>query len=217
MRNQLCCYQLIPVNFAGYGILLVVSTILATYACADQSVPDNWREKCRQIVSGQYLQHYDSQHQFDEQSKMLERQIIKMTADLGETRQIYDKLEAKSQNSEFDKDQANQLQNLRTKLKMQESLLADKKSALTKTQERLELASGKLQRFTAKVEPLFRIDRKKPEEADPGYGIRLEFSSPCPQHRHVCPLPSDEATKLRDLSAEIEGSDACVKYSQIRL
>jgi hypothetical protein len=216
MRRRIFRKPLICVKFAGLVVLLVTNNSITIYASTDQTVPDNWREKCRQIVSGQYLQHFDSKHQFSQQEKQLETQIARMTSELNDTRTQFDQLEAKTQNSEFDKDEANQLHNLRAKLKLQESLLADKKSAIAKTRERLESAAGKLERYIAKVEPIFRIDQKKPEEADPGYGIRLEFRSPCPKHRHVCPLPVADAQKLRDLTLDIEGADACVKYSQIK-
>jgi hypothetical protein len=202
-------------SFMSLFALIFVQSVGFT-ALGANPAPDNWRERCRQIISGVYLQHYDAKVQAESQIATMQRQINELQSALARTNSEYDALDQKSKHAEFDKTQATRLNDLRSKVKFQKDLLQAKQQAEFAARQRAAQADERLRRFATKTETIFRIERSPGMQAAAGYGIRLDFKSACPKHRHVCPLPAAEALELGKIAAELEAADACTKYSTIK-
>ena len=50
---------------------------------------------------------------------------------------------------------------------------------------------------------------------DGGYPIVVSYRSSCPKYRHLCPLPREDANRLRAIEIDGEVPVACERYASL--
>jgi hypothetical protein len=197
--------------------ILLLTFFSAVHAFANESSdrPDNWREQCRQVMSGIYLHHYDAAKQARDFATVLVKEIEALEKSLVLDKKKLDDADKKNRTSEFEKKLAIDVYEAKQRVENIESSLASKKEALIQAKKVEAQQSSDLKHFEKIIAPVFKIEEKT-KETVAGYQFRLNFKAECPRFRAVCPLPAVQSAALLKLVAEMEDTMACERYAGIK-
>jgi hypothetical protein len=185
---------------------------------------ENLREACRKIVAGEWLSTLDEKVQAEGWLKAIDAKSERTTKELAEQKRKLEELKKKTRTGEFRPGEsterdiaAGMVMNLETDLAANEALRGPARARLAKAQSDEKA-------FQDKIAPVFVVRKIEPEKSangaraskPGGYPWEVDWRSPCPRWRFQCPLPPEQATALRRMFEDQQGShEACLRYASI--
>ena len=198
-------------------IWLLAATVAWTAKVAVARPDDyrvNAREACRQSVSGAYIKAYDER----EKARTLVKAILGTLHDTDQALAAASaderSLKAKSGAKEFEIEHAVELDTARTKVSTFAAQKKELETELARARDdearTIEVEKG----FLKAVVGAFTMTRMG-DTRDGGYPIRLDYKSPCPKFRVLCPLPAADAAVIEKIPLEGDARAACQRYTGI--
>jgi|GEM_PF-2261838 len=197
--------------------ILLLTFFSAVHAFANESSdrPDNWREQCRQVMSGIYLHHYDAAKQARDFAALLVKEIEALEKSLKTDKERLAAADKKARTNEFEKKLAIDVYEAKQRVENLETSLASKKEALVQAKNVEAQQTADLQQFESTISPVFKIEDKTTQSVA-GYQFRLNFKAECPRFRALCPLPAAQSAALLKMVSEMENTLACERYANIK-
>lgn len=193
------------------GVALLGAT--AAHARPDSQKP-NAREACRIAVAGTYLKTYDERERLKTYIRALDAQEKELVAALTKVNTEDKALAAKASAEAFDV----------TLAVRRDEVLANKRTLEMRAQEARDLkrqAATDLDQHVAaeltlrrQVDRVFRFTRTE-DKPDGGYPTDLQYKSPCPKYRYLCPLPVKDVEALLLIKDNGKPLSDCEKYASL--
>lgn len=201
-----------------YAVLLIFSAFFAQKLTAEDIVDTNFRERCRKTISGQYSNAL-ADKALAEDAVTLASDAIKKSKKQIEADDV--KLKAireKIQTSEYSPELINERDAVTAQIKLYKEQLSVSQGQLASSQKLLDTSKKRIESIRKKVESIFTVTMVPDPEGGPRKLLaRIEWKSPCPKYRVLCPLPPKDVTVLKELRKEIDDSDlSCDRYSKIK-
>ena len=201
-----------------YAVLLIISSFAAQILKAEDIVDTNFRERCRKTVSGQYS-NVLADKTLAEDAVTLATEAIKKSqkqidADEVKMKALHRKLES----SEYSTEAIQERDMLTAQIKLYREQKATSETQLAAAQKLLLASKKRIESIHKKVESIFTVTMVPDPEGGPRPLVgKIEWKSPCPKYRVLCPLPARDAGVLRELRNEIDDSDlSCERYVKIK-
>jgi hypothetical protein len=202
-------------------ILLPIKTscfVFIWLAFSQPSYADNWREQCRKIVSGEYLNAYSDQRRAKDAEilalKSLRALTPKLSTFIKKLGQINEQLAKENYNPELiEKRYA-----ARAQIKVLEEQIQDQEARVALSKSERSTAERRFKILDAPVRSIFTVEfADDPEGLPRSIFAGLNWKSPCPKFRSLCPLPENQRNDLSaNLTPLLPEKESCRKYSSIR-
>ena len=193
-------------------LTLVVSLAVAESALAmPPEYQVNAREACRRAIAGAYLNAYGELDRLGMEQRAATAQVVSLGAKLAEAQRRYDTAVAKHKAAGFDQVLAAERDEARSLLELltaQRRDYAAQASRASQGQTRQLLIEQQLRK---QVEKVFIIARTG-DLPDGGYPEHVDYRSPCPKFRSLCPLPDSEQELLLGIQVDGQTPEACQRY-----
>jgi hypothetical protein len=196
-------------------IIAAGSTGLAGRAAgAPAELTPNLREECRRIVAGSYLVVYDEKERLAASIRQLAAQIETVQKAREEARRDLARAAQRSREQGFELSLAAERDaaeiRVRTLGAQVDDFRAMQRDAALRLAKRTE-DERQLRVTTQKVFYFMRLA----EPAGGGYPFKIDFRTPCPPYRYLCPLPPRQADELLKVQIDGETPEACVHYAAL--
>ncbi len=201
-----------------HSFLIIFSSIIAVSALAEGDETINFREKCRRAVSGTFATVLADMHMADDGVTLAEN-FSKKARILEDSFELKMKaLKKKIAANDYSPDLLNERDVIASQIKLYHEQLLTSQSQLETAKKQKSDANKRESNLRKKVEAIFTVIMSE----DPDGGIRplfnkLEWKSPCPKYRTLCPLPPHDAELLISLTDDMDDpSLVCHRYSKIK-
>ena len=201
-----------------YAVLLIFSSFLLPRAWASGDPDTNFRERCRRTVSGQYSSLVADMAMSDDSVTLAndarKKSLKQIDSDEIKMKALRKKLEA----SEYSPELLSERDMLAAQLKLYHEQLASSEGQIESAKKRQATTKKRIDSARKKVESIFKVNLVPDPEGGPRPLIgQIEWKSPCPKYRALCPLPVKDAAVLVALLDEIDDSDlSCHHYAKIK-
>lgn len=201
-----------------YAGLLIFSAFSAQNLRAEDTVDTNFRERCRKTISGQYSNALSDRSLAEDAVTLAGEAISKSKKQIESDESKLKTLKQKIQSSEFSADLISERDALTGQIKLYQEQLATSESQLKAAQKLLATSKKHIESIRKKVESIFTVTMvPDPEGGQRKLLARIEWKSPCPKYRVLCPLPEKDLKILKELRTEVDDSDlACERYTKIK-
>lgn len=195
-------------------IFLGFSSSARSQESVDGLERDDWRSRCREMVAGAYINDYDRSRQNEVRLPEIKSQLVKLKKLEKDLDLKITKKKREFDRQEFSKKLTFELQRLKSK-KANVSIQAENlRGVISRTQSEYDATSLHLKTLKTLIKPVFKkVDDINARKGS--YGFTLEYISPCPKYRSVCPLPKKQAKALEKISEFLKSSTACKRYAKI--
>ncbi len=201
-----------------YAVLLIFSAFYGPKPLAADNLDTNFRERCRKTVSGQYSNALADKALAEDAvtlaSDAIKKSKKQIEADEAKLKVIREKI----QTSEYSPELVNERDAVTAQIKLYKEQLSVSQGQLASSQKLLDTSKKRIESIRKKVESIFTVTMVPDPEGGPRKLLaRIEWKSPCPKYRVLCPLPVKDITVLKELRKEIDDSDlSCDRYSKIK-
>ena len=201
-----------------YAVLLIFSAFYGPKPLAADNLDTNFRERCRKTISGQYSNALADKALAEDAVALATEAITKSKKQITSDETKLKALNQKIQSTEYAPDLLNERDLLTSQIKLYREQLATSEGQLASSQKLMTTSKKRIESIRTKVESIFTVTMVP----DPEGGLRkllakIEWKSPCPKYRVLCPLPEKDLKILKELRLEIDDSDlACERYTKIK-
>jgi hypothetical protein len=195
-----------------------ISQIFALLAAAQsaQAIPDDYRanvrEACRQAISGAYIEAYTERERNRTLIRTLNENLKETDSALTTARAAQKRLKAEAEGRDFELSRAVAIDQSSARVKTLAAQRDDYAALIHRAQADFSTAEGREKSLLAALAKVF-TDERSMDRADGGFPIRLDYKSPCPKYRALCPLPVDDAKALAAIPIEGGSPEACRRYA----
>lgn len=190
--------------------------LVTAMAAPAHAVPDDYkvnvREGCRQAVSGAYITAYTERERNRTLIRSLAGNVQDTAAALKAAQADLARLKAASEGKDFDLQHAVKIDQATTRVSTLDAQRADYGSLQDQAKRAFDAAQAQEKRLFAALTKVFTVERMN-DRADGGFPIRLEYKSPCPKYRALCPLPVDDAKNLLAIPMDGGTPQSCQRYA----
>ncbi len=195
-------------------LFLFLMLVLSSGLRAAEEARHDMREHCRAEVSGTLLAAYNdvdylrgliaqSEQKLKDskaRQQMLDLQFQQLKKNTGDAVPAFDLDE--------------QVLALRFEIETLREQIQEAEKHVAENQKELDQREGFRKMFEALALPVFQIVRKK--DSPPGaYDFRLEYKHACGPYELLCPLPRDQAVKLKSIAEKLARPQWCERYAQL--
>lgn len=194
--------------------LLFITFTLAPRLHAAEEARHDMREHCRAEVSGTLLSAYNDVDYLRGLIAQSEQKVkdSKARKEMHDLRYQQLKTNGKDPIPAFDMDE--QVLALRFEIETLRDQIREAEEHIAANQKELSQREAFRKSFEALVIPVFQIVRKK--DSPPGaYDFRLEYKHACGPYELLCPLPRDQATRLKAIAGKLTRPQWCERYAQL--
>jgi len=199
-------------------LLIIISSFsaLTTEAVEDETV--NFRERCRRAVSGTFASVLADMNMADDGVTLAENFTKKARIQVDAYEIKLKTLNKKITANDYSPDLLNERDVITSQIKLYHEQWLSSQSQLETAKKQKTDAKKRETSMRKKVEAIFTVFMND----DPDGGFRplfnkLEWKSPCPKYRALCPLPPREAVILTSLTDDIDDPAlVCHRYSKIK-
>jgi hypothetical protein len=201
-----------------YAVLLIFSAFCGQKLLAADNLDTNFRELCRKTISGQYSNALADKALAEDAVALATEAITKSKKQITSDETKLKALNQKIQSTEYAPDLLNERDLLASQIKLYREQLATSEGQLVSSKQLMTTSKKRIESIRKKVESIFTVTMVP----DPEGGLRkllakIEWKSPCPKYRVLCPLPEKDLKILKELRLEIDDSDlACERYTKIK-
>lgn len=195
-------------------VLLFLILAFSLRLHAAEEARHDMREHCRAEVSGTLLSAYNDVDYL----RGLIAQSEQKVKDSRARQQMLDlryqqlKTNTKDPIPAFDMDE--QVLALRFEIETLRDQIREAEQHIAENQKELSQREAFRKSFEALAIAVFQIVRKK--DSPPGaYDFRLEYKHACGPYELLCPLPRDQATKLKAIAEKLSRPQWCERYAQL--
>lgn len=185
---------------------------------AQDDVTLNYREKCRRIASGAYADAVGDKYQAEDGIQLAENAKKKSKAVIeiheAKLRMVNKKLES----NDYDVQLLEERDAITSQIKLFHEQLLASESQLETARKKLALVTKQHNALKSKIDKIFNATFTEDPDGGPRklFGT-IEWKSPCPKYRSLCPLPAKDSKILASLLDNIDDQDrACFKYSKLK-
>lgn len=197
---------------------LMTAAALTLAAPRAAAVPDelrvNVREGCRQAISGAYIGAYTERERNRTLLRTLAAQMKEVDEALSAARADLARNKREADGKAFDLGHAVQNDQVQARVKALEAQRADNLALAAQAETGHAAESAREKALLTALSKVFTVERSL-DRADGGFPIRLEYKSPCPKFRALCPLPVDDAKALVAIPLEGGPPEACTRYATL--
>ncbi|HET9236012.1 MAG TPA: hypothetical protein VFO10_02105 [Oligoflexus sp.] len=193
-------------------LLLTFALSLRLYAA--EEARHDMREHCRAEVSGTLLSAYNDVDYLRGLIAQSEQKVkdSKARREMLDLRYHQLKTNTKDPIPAFDMDE--QVLALRFEIETLRDQIREAEQHVAENQKELNQREAFRKSFEALVTPVFQIVRKK--DSPPGaYDFRLEYRHACGPYELLCPLPRDQAARLKAIAEKLARPQWCERYAQL--
>jgi hypothetical protein len=201
-----------------YALLLIFLAFYAQKMTAQNNLNTNFREMCRKTISGQYSNAL-ADFALAQDSVTLAKEAIKklaklISSDESKLSTVSQKLKA----SEYSPNLIHERDALVSQIKLYKEQLMTTQKQLTSSQNLHSTSKKRVESIRKKVESIFNISMVADPEGGPRKLLaKVDWKSPCPKYRVLCPLPIKDVNVLKELTKELDDSElACERYTKIK-
>jgi hypothetical protein len=194
-------------------LLFITFTLTPRLHAAEEARYD-MREHCRAEVSGTLLSAYNDVDYLRGLIAQSEQKLkdSKARKEMHDLRYQQLKTNTKDPIPAFDMDE--QVLALRFEIETLRDQIREAEQHIAENQKELSQREAFRKSFEALVIPVFQIVRKK--DSPPGaYDFRLEYKHACGPYELLCPLPRDQAARLKVISEKLTRPQWCERYAQL--
>jgi len=201
-----------------YAVLLIISSISAQTLRAEDVVDVNFRERCRKAISGQYSNVLADKALAEDAVTLASEAIKKSQKQIDSDEVKMKALRRKLETSEYSPELMNDRDVLAAQIKLYHEQMATSQGQLASAQKNLLASKKRIESIRKKVESIFNVKMVPDPEGGPRPLLsKIEWKSPCPKYRVLCPLPQKDVSTLVSLLSEVDDSDkSCERYSKIK-
>lgn len=201
------------------SLLMLIFIALSALPAAAQDDPTlNYREKCRRSASGAFSNAVGDKYLAEDALQLAQNAIKKSKAIIeiheAKLRLVNKKLEA----SDYETKLLEERDTLISQIKLFHEQLLAGETQLASARKKLAKITTHYSTMKQKIEKIFTASFNE----DPDGGPRklfntIEWKSPCPKYRSLCPLPPQDAKVLASLLDDVDDQDmSCFKYSKMK-
>ena len=179
---------------------------------------ENFRERCRKIISGTFADSYNENFRAQDAAKLADRTIKRLTPQQALFNQDLAKVEAKLKAGNYDPKLTERRDQLIAQIKLYHDQIATQEEIVVTSKKSAASASQKHKELDAQVKQIFDVSFVPDPEGMPRKLFnQLTWKSPCPKFRSLCPLPAKDVAILKSLSKKIVDADGdCEKYGSLK-
>lgn len=201
--------------FLGMPIFLA---LIGLESLAQDDATLNYREKCRRTASGAYADAVGDRYQAEDAIELAEnaRKKSKAVIDIHEAKLRI--LNKKLESNDYDTKLLEDRDAISSQIKLFHEQLLTSENQVESARKKLRAVKKHHDSLKQKIDKIFNASFSE----DPDGGPRklfntIEWKSPCPKYRSLCPLPAKDAKVLTSLLDDIDDHDmACFKYSKLK-
>lgn len=196
-------------------------TFLAVVTCRAHAQDDpvmNYRDKCRKSASGAYSVAYADLGLAQDAVVLADRAKKRANAVLENHEAKLRLVDKRLQEKDYPAELLRERDSLGGQIKLYHEQYSASEEQDRRARQDLEKTKKRHDQLRSKLEPLFQLlFTDDPDGGNRKIFHRLEWKSPCPKYRSLCPLPSEQTTKLTSLMDDIDDVDlACHRYSKLK-
>lgn len=179
---------------------------------------DNFRERCRKVVSGAFANSYHEANRARDAVKLAEGGIKRLTPLAAKANQDLVKIEKKIKASEFDPALIERRDQYIAQIKLYHEQLQTLEGQAEDAKKAASISDRTYKEINGDVRALFQVAfTDDPDGLPQKIFHQLTWKSPCPKFRTLCPLPAAEVTVLKSLTTKISDGDGdCKKYAALK-
>jgi hypothetical protein len=201
-----------------YAVLLIFSAFYGPKPLAADNLDTNFRERCRKTISGQYSNALADKALAEDAVALASEAIAKSKKQITSDETKLKALNQKIQSTEYAPDLLNERDLLTSQIKLYREQLATSEGQLASSQKLMTTSKKRIESIRKKVDAIFNVSMvPDPEGGSRKLLAKIEWKSPCPKYRVLCPLPEKDLKILKELRTEVDDSDlACERYTKIK-
>ena len=203
-------------KLASLALILCVTEAFSQDGSEDDS--DNFRGKCRKLVSGVYADAWNESIRSKDALVAAESALNRLRPQLTMTeRKLRDHV-GKMKREPFNSESANKREELSAQEKVIHDQINTAQDVYDHAKNSNKISQQKHSDLTQLIDKVFyRKFVPDPEGLPKKIFHKLEWKTPCPKYRSLCPLPEESAAHLKKLSQKIDDSESvCSKYAAYR-
>ncbi len=174
----------------------------------------NIREACRSAVAGLYLQIFDELQRDRGMVRSLDVKIPELQKELKKSESRWQVAKQKVDTSDYDPKLSAEETATRSRFEAVRSVLREQEGVRESAAKLAEDRTVQEKELRMRIEKVFTITQK-PQPLPDIYQFDVEYRSPCPKYRFVCPLPREHAKALREIFAGRQLPTACERYANV--
>lgn len=208
-RNQVTCMLFLA------GVLSYAELSAQT---SENPYEENFRERCRKIISGTFAESYNENFRAQDAAKLADRTLKRLAPQETLLNQELAKIEKKIKAGNYDPKLTERRDQLIAQIRLyHEQVVVQEEIAMT-SKKSAESASQKYKDLEIQVKQIFNVAFvPDPEGAPRNLFHQLTWKSPCPKFRSLCPLPANDVAILKSLTKKVVDTDKdCEKYSSLK-
>jgi hypothetical protein len=201
-----------------YTLLLIFLAIGYQNAPAEEDPGINFRERCRRTISGSYGAVLADARQADDAVVLAENFRTKSKAQIERDEKKLRHIKAKLQATNDSPDLLSERDVLYSKIKLYHEQLTNSEDQIASARKQQKDARRREASMRLKIQKIFKIEMNEDPDGGPRPVFsKIEWNSPCPKYRSLCPLPDTHAQILIALLDDVDDpSKACFKYSKLK-
>ena len=179
---------------------------------------ENFRERCRKIISGTCADSYNENFRAQDAAKLADRTIKRLTPQQALFNRDLAKVEKTLKAGNLDPALVERRDQLIAQIKLYHDQIATQEEIVTTSKKSADSASQKYKELETKVRQIFDVSFVPDPEGLPRKLFHeLTWKSPCPKFRSLCPLPPKDVAVLKSLRKNIVDTDGdCDKYGSLK-
>ncbi len=201
-----------------YSLLLIFLATFGQNLAAEDDPTINFRERCRRVISGSYGDVLADARQADDAVTLAENFRTKSQAQIDRDEKKLRDVKTKLEASDYSPDLLTERESMVSKIKLYHEQLTTSEDQIAAARKKQKEALKREISMRKKIQQIFRIEMAEDPDGGPRPVFsKIEWKSPCPKYRALCPLPQQDAKVLIALLDEVDDqSQACFKYSKLK-
>jgi hypothetical protein len=198
--------------------MIIFIALRVIQASAQDDPTLNYREKCRRAASGAYSNAFGDKFLAEDAVELAENAGKKSKAVIEIHEAKLRLVNKKLQSNDYDTKLLEERDTLASQIKLFHEQLLASESQLESARKKMVSIGKHYNSLKQKIDRIFSASFNE----DPDGGPRklfntIEWKSPCPKYRSLCPLPAKDSKVLASLLDDIDDQDmSCFKYSKMK-
>jgi len=200
------------------SLMIIFIALRVIQASAQDDPTLNYREKCRRAASGAYSNAFGDKFLAEDAVELAENAGKKSKAVIEIHEAKLRLVNKKLQSNDYDTKLLEERDTLASQIKLFHEQLLASESQLESARKKMVSIGKHYNSLKQKIDRIFSASFNE----DPDGGPRklfntIEWKSPCPKYRSLCPLPAKDSKVLASLLDDIDDQDmSCFKYSKMK-
>lgn len=185
---------------------------------SEQPFGENFRERCRKVVSGTYADSWNEANRAREANILAERTLKQLKPRQERNNKELSEIQRKLKGEQFDPALLQKREELVGLIKLYHEQIDSQEGIADKAKASAKKSAETHSSLERDIKRIFKISFVDDPEGLPRKIFHeLTWISACPKYRALCPLPISEAQVLKVLAGKIvDDEKACLKYASLK-